>query len=219
MSDYKEVTDSLEVPSHAGVEGFIAAMRQILRQPRLTQVTIDGSGKVTYTRWVREQEPRKTIEVDFDSVSPSALVRNLEVQELDLFDHMGNASTCISAMFFAAELEQMCPVAFVTGANSVFGEWHLRTTGVRIGSKTAYGIPVYKDRFIPDDALLLVTAYSRGAALIDSQKSYKIAMPGREKLITRAVEVEISPRVEQLSMDSPLVLAVPPTQDEVKVVP
>lgn len=216
MSDYKEVTEVLEVPAHAGVEGFLLAMRGVLRLPRVTRVEVDASGKVSYTRWMREQEPRKNIEIDFDEVAPFALVRNRDVQELEV-ELPESASSAISAMFYAAELDHMYPVAFVTGANTVLYDWHRNTTGVRLGRENVYGLPVHRDRFVPDETLLLATSYARGSGLVDVQKTYKISMPGRDRPVVPVHEVAIEPRIEQLSTDSPLVLGGPPAAEEVKV--
>jgi hypothetical protein len=219
MIEYKELTQSVDVPAHSGVEGFLSAIRQVLRQPRVTRVEIDGNGKVSYTRFVRAEEPRKNVDFDFDSVSPGALVRNIEMQELDLFELKDNAAVCMAAMFFAADRDHMFPVGIVTGANTVFPDWHRRTTGVQLLSDNAYGLPVYRDRFIPDETLLLVTAFSRDASLVDARKSYKTAMPGREETIIPKQAVAIDVRIPQVTGGDPFILAEPPKATEVKVLP
>lgn len=219
-SEFQEVTDTVEVPTHAGVEGFLAAIRKIIKQPRVTQLNIDVAGKVTYTRFARPEEPRKHIEVDFESVAPGAIVRNLELEELNAFHLLDNAAVCIAAMFQAASLEQMYPVGFVTGANSSLFDWHKQTTGVVLINNTAYGYPIFRDRFIPDETLLLVTAFARGAGLMDARKSYKIAMPSRDVSRTFSVRpVDMQVPVPAADNENPFVLAQPPTDvEEVKVV-
>jgi hypothetical protein len=219
-AEFQEVTDEIEVPTHAGVEGFFAALRKILKQPRVTNVNIDVSGKVTYSRFARVEEPRKHIEVDFESVSPGALVRNIELTELDVYEYVDNASICIAAMFQAASLEQMFPVGFVTGANTTFLQWHKDTTGIALINNSAYGLPIYRDRFIPDETLLLVTAFARGAGLVDARKSYKIAMPSREvgRRLVPVRTVDIQPPVLVSGGEETVVLAQPPDDEEVKVI-
>jgi hypothetical protein len=214
MTEFQEVTDTIDVPQHAGVEGFIAAIRQVLKKPRVTQVIIDAHGKLTFTRFARPEEPRKHVEVDFETVSPASLVRNAEVQEIDLSRWDDNAAVCIAMMFHTASLEQMYPVGFVTGANTRLFDWHKQTTGVMLLNNTAYGLPVHRDRFISDDALLLVTAYARNAGLIDVQKSYKMTMP--EHAAPHPV-IELPQQVLPAGGD-PFVLAEPPKAGEVKVV-
>ena len=218
MNEYQEVTQNLEVPPHAGVEGFLAALRQILKLPRVTNIHIDSQGKVAYTRYVRQEEPRKHVEVDFDSVSPSMLVRNLEVQELDLSEVSDNAAVSIAAMFATAASEQMFPVAFVTGAATSLYQWHRKTTGVQLIGSSAYGFPVHRDRFIPDETLLLVTAFARGGGLVDARKSYKIAMPVVGQLMAERPEVSVQTQVLMATSDERLVLAAPPADREVKVI-
>ena len=217
MSEYKEVTQTVEIPQHSGMEGFIAVIRQILRLPKVTRVEFDSIGKVTYTRYARAEEPRKNIDFDFDTVTPAALVRNIDLQELDLFYMLGNAAVCMSRMFYAAEVDHMVPVALLTGANTVFYDWHLATTGVPVGHDSAYGLPLYRDRFIPDETLLLVVAYSRDASLVDARKSYKIGLPSKGQIKVSAQEVIIETRVPQVSSSEVFILAAPPTDSDVKV--
>ena len=35
MTDYHEDTQTVSVPTHSGVEGFLAAIRQLLKLPKL----------------------------------------------------------------------------------------------------------------------------------------------------------------------------------------
>ena len=217
MSDYREVTETIEVPAQAGVEGFLAAIRKVLHLSRVTRVEIDNNGKVSYTRFVREEEPSHAIEINFDSVLPSAVVRNAEVQEIDLLNVEG-ASVSLALMFYAAAQDHLCPVGFVTGAASVLPSWYFKTTGVRLGQDTVYGLPLYRDRFLPDEVLLLVCAYSRQGSLVDVKKSYKILMPSREAPIRLAPPVNVDPPLSEVVEQAPLLAAHIPTDSEVKVI-
>lgn len=214
MSEYKEVTETVDVPTDAGIAGFFVALRKILKMPRVVNVNIDSKGKVTFTRFARSGEPRKTFEVDFDAVTPGALVRNLELQELDV-EGLENPSTCILSMFSVAASEHMKPIGFVAGSNTVLMDWHLKTTGVRIPSDSLCGLPLYRDRFIPDEALLLVTAYSADASLEDARKCYKIAMPGRQVPLRVVPELITNSHVGALEAP-PVVAAATPTDEEVR---
>ncbi len=217
MSEYQEVTESIDVPPQVGVEGFLAAIRKILQLPRVTRVEIDGQGHVSYTRYVREEDPVRNIEVDFDTVMPSAVVRNVVVQELDVFG-VESAGVCLAVMFEHAAAEHLYPIGFVAGANTVLPGWHQKTTGVRLGQDSVYGLPLYRDRFIPDDVLLLVTAYTRQGALVDARKSYKILMPSREAPL-RIVPPVVQPSQEVAVDNTPLLAAHHPIDSEVKVNP
>lgn len=118
-------------------------------------------------------------------------------------------------MFWAASLEQMYPVAFVVGANSSLFAWHRGTTGIVITNNSAYGLPVLRDRHIPDDALILVTAFARGGSMSDVKKSYKITMPSMERVVREIPPIDVQAAVIPAS-DDVLVLAEPPDEMEVK---
>lgn len=173
--DYKEISETLAIPPHAGVEGFILAIRDILKQPRVTSIAIDARGKVSFTRYARPEEPRKQIEVDFASVTPAAVVRNGLVREIDLEDKPAYA--LVPLLFNHAAVDKMYPVAWVVGPQSTFHEWHKRNVGIGLNEHTAYGLPILRDRFIPDETLLLCCSYGPGGALIDAQQAYKITIP------------------------------------------
>ena len=64
----------------------------------------------------------------------------------------------------------------MSGARTVFPEWHARTTGVFFGAEEAYGLPVLADPDIPDDVLALCAGPSRQSRLIDTKRSYKVVM-------------------------------------------
>lgn len=182
--EYVELTENLEVPKHAGIEGFIVALRGILKMPRIVSIAIDARGKVSFTRYARKEEPRKQVQLDFDSVAPSAIIRNGRVTEMDVDQYLNNAAVSIAAMFQRAASEHMYPVAWVIGGNSLLPIWHERTTGVQLPQESSYGLPVYRDRHIPDEALLLACAYGPDAALIDAQSAYKITMPNPDLVLT-----------------------------------
>lgn len=185
--EYQEVTDTVDVPRHAGVEGFVLAIREILRYPRVMSFSADNRGKISFTRFARREEPRKKIEIDFDTVSPSAIIRNGKVEELDVEAIDGNAAVVAAKIFGRAAADNMYPVAWVVGAASYLPAWHAKTTGIELLTAMAYGLPILRDRFIPDETLLLACAFGPGAALIDAQTAYKITMPNPN--VQRPVEV------------------------------
>jgi len=217
MSEYHEVTETVDVPGATGIEGFLAVIRRVLHLSRVSRVEINGTGKVSYTRFVREEEPSHVIEVNFDSVMPSSVVRNAEVHEIDIFG-IESAAVGLALMFYAAAQDHLCPVGFVTGAATVLPGWYFKTVGVRLGQDTVYGLPLYRDRFLPDDVLLLACAYSRQGSLVDVKKSYKVLMPSREAPIRLVTPVEVSLPLETVEQE-PLLAAHVPTNDEVKVIP
>jgi hypothetical protein len=174
MDEYREISESISVPKNTGIDGFLRSIKTILQLPRVQRIVIDSKGKVTYDRLVLNGES-KPVGVDFEDLEPWGVIRNGEVQEISMYSN--NAAIVITALLDHVSLEKMYPVAFVTGANTIFNKWYTQTTGFRLTSdQFICGVPLLKDRNIPDTALIVcATAYIKGA-LIDTQKSFKIEM-------------------------------------------
>jgi hypothetical protein len=174
MPEYREIEETLNVPKSVGMEGFLRTIREILKLPQVMSVNIDANGAVTYRRFVMENEPA-TVGIDFSDLEPWGVIRNGEVEELPVLSQ--SAAIVLGMMMDRASAEKMHPVAFVTGANSVFWEWFFDSTGHRITSREyVLGLPLHTDRHAPDTALILCAALTRDAALVDTRKSYKIEM-------------------------------------------
>ncbi len=177
-TSFELVTESVDVPKNTGVEGFLLAIRQILkRRQRVQKIEIDARGKVSYSHYARAEDNRTPIEIDFDSVSPNAAIRNADVRELIIEETA--PQIVIPKMLARASIDQMFPVAFVTGANTVLFDWIKKETGIDFPDGTAFGLPVLRDRHIPDETLVLATSFGPHGALVDVQRSYKVVMPPR----------------------------------------
>lgn len=176
---YKEVEATVEVPAAAGVEGFLLAIRKILKLGRVQRLRVEVDGKVHYTRIVRNDEPDTRMDVDFDTVLPSALVRNAQVVEVPSSGQ--TAAAGLLHLFAEAAIDGVTPIAFISGAGTSFYSWYLQTMGGRAYPRgpnaLLCGLPFVLDRHIPDDTLLLATAYRREAPLLEMKTVYKLAMP------------------------------------------
>jgi hypothetical protein len=176
MPEYREVSQTIEVPRGAGIAGFLKTIEKILRQSRVQEVSINARGHVSYRRFARSDEDDHQIQMEFDSLMPWAVIRNGEIEELNPLD--ANAAVVVSQMFSASTRDHLHPVAWASRRETPFWEWHGKTTGVVLGGKEeAYGIPFYTDDGIPDDSLVLCSAYGRDATLVDTKKAYKITIP------------------------------------------
>jgi hypothetical protein len=175
MDGYEEKTSSISVPKNTGVEGFLKTIRGILTLPRVRGIAIDVSGKVSYTRYVREGEPDTPVPVDYTGLDPWSIIRNGELEEMPY--ELGTPSTSvIAAMFNRITREGLIPVAFASGADSHFWRWHEKTSGLSLVKKTsAYGLPIYTDRQMPDYSLVLCASYVRGN-LIDCHRFLSVSM-------------------------------------------
>lgn len=180
MGDYKEVTGTINVPKNTGIEGFLHTIRQLLSKPRVQSINIDARGKVTFKRFVNEDdepENQNNFGVDLESVYPSNIVRNAHVVEL-IPPSILPASVIVGLLFDKVSQDKLRPIAFVVGADTCLWSWYQFTTGHEIQDKEHFfGLPVLPDRQIPDTALLLCAGYGRDAAFIDTQVAYKTEIP------------------------------------------
>jgi hypothetical protein len=180
---YEEKNESIEVPKGSGIDGFLLAIRQILQLPRVQSVIIDARGKVSYKYFLREGEEALGLVLNFDELMPYAIVRNGEVEEV--LPMSGNAAVVIGQLFERAASDHVYPVAWVAGANSTFWRWFdaaLEGRGVAGTHRDElFGLPFLRDRMVDDRVLLLCCAFGRRAALAETQRSYKILMPGGDQ--------------------------------------
>lgn len=180
MPDYHIVKKRVEVPRSAGVEGFLLVVRKVLTLPKVQSLAVTATGQVTYEQAVRSDEDLLDWEADFSSVLPWTVISNGQVDELVLPpDSLASYSLC--RLFERAHLEQLFPVALVSGTPTTFWEWHasegLLTTSPR---DAAYGLPFLTDERCPPDTLLLCAAYTRSNAMIDVRRSFKLQLPMRK---------------------------------------
>jgi len=181
MADYKEMIGTIEVPPNTGVEGFVHALKSILKKSRVQHVEIDARGQVKYRRFIINGEddggPNNNFGVDFKSLNPYFIVRNSRIIEFMPPGELA-APVVLGLMFERSSRDQMHPLSFVTGAASVLWEWYRFTTGHIVEERNSlFGLKVLYDRQVPDTALLLCAGYGKDAEFIDTQVSYKVEMP------------------------------------------
>jgi hypothetical protein len=174
--DYKEVTETVEVPKNTGTKGFLHVVEGILKRPRVQSIEIDARGKVSYRYFARKGEENLPLNTNFDTLMPYMAIRNGAVVELA--DPSSHAPTAVGQLFDMAAVDHLFPIAWAAGANTKLWDWYVDTTEFNPSSREEFfGLPFLTDRAIPDESLILGAAYARGAALIDLQKSYKIVIP------------------------------------------
>lgn len=173
---YEEQNQSVEIPKGTGIEGFLRAIREILQLPRVQELHIDARGNITYKYFLREGEAPSALDLEFESLMPYAIVRNGNVQEVVV--KATNAAVVLGQMFGRAAADHMYPVAWVGGANTMFWTWFDTSMGFKtLLQEELYGLPFLRDRMVEDSVLILCTAYGRRAALVDTQRSYKVLIP------------------------------------------
>jgi hypothetical protein len=176
MSDYTEINESVEVPKNTGTKGFLRALEDILKLPRVQSIEIDSRGKVSYRYFIRSGEEHAPLKTDFETLKPYAAIRNGgAIDEIGAPDR--NAAMALGQLFNAASVDHLFPVAFASGANTIFWDW-AQGSGLNLTShEELFGLPFVTDRNIPDESLILGAAFARNAALIDIRKSYKLVIP------------------------------------------
>jgi hypothetical protein len=176
MVEYEEVLESIEIPKNVGIKGFLRAVEDILKLPRVQDINIDARGRVDYRYYLREGEEKKPLGTDFSSLTPYGVMRNGKVTELA--DPSKNAAVALGQLFDAAAVDHVFATVMVGGAKSQFWDWYKASTGVALLSREELcSVPFLTDRMVEDNVLILCAAYSRGGALVDTQRSYKLVIP------------------------------------------
>lgn len=174
---YQKVSKTISVPKNVGAEGFLHALKSILKVPRVQRVVIDSVGKVSYEYFKMEGSEDASLGLDFDSLRPGAVVRNVDMQELELVEE-DKAPVVMCHLFRMCRIANLVPITLVTGMNTNFWKWH-EEAGVRGMDDTphdAYGLPILFDEMIPDELILLCAGYDKESTLIDSAKVFKAVM-------------------------------------------
>jgi hypothetical protein len=176
----KPVTETFEVPKETGKPGIVELFKGIIELKRVVEVHVMAHRapvKVTFKRFVADDEPDKPLAIDLESLTPYAVLRNGEIQEFD--GGTGPAAVVLAHLFREVSLLGLWPIAFVSGRASRFWDWHKETMGM-IPSQTredAYGLPFMTDRQVDDSTLLLAASYDRTAAIIDAQRAFRLLLP------------------------------------------
>jgi hypothetical protein len=177
MDELEKITDTIDVPANTGTDGFLHTIRTFLRMPRVQEIRIDARGRVTVERYAKRDDSDRNVGVDFGELQPHAIVRNSHVEEVAVYEG-ANAAVVLGSLLDLVDIAQLKPLAFMTGADSSLWDWYKTTTGVRLKSTDSlFGLPLYKDRALPDSALLLAAGFGRDAALVDTRRAYKLEMP------------------------------------------
>lgn len=176
MSEFREHSDTIDVPRGTGVDGFIKAIIGILKMPRVQYINIDGNGRIKYARVVRKGEELTRFAPDFSDLLPSFIIRHAHLRELAEED---NAAYAITKLFQAVGVDKVYPVAFVTNPLTRLWDWFEESTGIDLSltQDVLYGVPIVYDENIPNYALILCAALAPNAVMSETRFAYKITLP------------------------------------------
>ena len=179
MTGLKEVTNHIDVPANTGVDGYLQAIREILRVPRVQRVVLDSTGRVTYTRLSESdgsEEDVRNVGVSFEHLQPYSVIRNSAVQELSYPRAMGGADV-VAAMFDATTGHGYTPICFAVGVGTILYNWLYLTAGVELSNpESLFGYPVLVDERLDKEILVLCAGLGSTRALVDTRFSLKVVM-------------------------------------------
>jgi hypothetical protein len=179
--EFEQVSEVVEVPRHSGKEGFVQLIRTILNLGHVQDIHVQANGKVTYKYLAAKDVERPAFNPEqlFERVSPSCVVRNSILQEI-VVDVKANAMETLFRVMRIARLDRVETISWVTGADTILPVWLTKRSTIPEDVIRPYdvlmGLPVWKDRMLPDESLILCCGSNLGADLADTTHSYKIAM-------------------------------------------
>jgi hypothetical protein len=177
MTESNQVTRQIQVPAKTGLEGFLHAVREIIRKPQVLRIVIERTGTVLYTQRTENDEGEEdNIGISFDHLEPYAIIRNSATRELTYPPTLG-ASEVLTSMFDELALNGYAPICFVVSPNTELWNWIYFSSGIEVHHTGALlGYPLYEDKEIPDTALILCAGIGTSMALIDTKLAVKVEM-------------------------------------------
>jgi hypothetical protein len=176
MPNYDEESRSFDIPKATGRAGYFQVLDSLFNLQKVQEILITP-GKIAYRRFRRSEEPEAEVGVDLSTLMPFAVIRSHEVTEV--LPNSEIASTVIAQMFAQVHMDGYNPIAFASGHELTFRQWHASTTQVMLPVGEAYGLPFLVDKQLPTESLLLCASFGRKGALVDTVHSYKLAIPWR----------------------------------------
>lgn len=178
MTEWVKKEGRAVIPQGSGSTGLMRTMEVISKLPRVQNITVNARGEVTYAYLVRPGQAEYNIGIELASLEPYAVVRSCEAIKTLTRVEGENASLTITRLFRAVAVDHMNPIGFVVGTNSRLFPWFLASTGLDLAEfhDVFYGLPLYKDRHMPDETLVLCAGYLRGGALPDVTIAYSLVL-------------------------------------------
>ena len=183
--EYTEVTKTAPIPHAVGLTGILKLLEGMLKIPRVQEINITLK-EIRYRYFAKEGEAERTLDVDLETLMPAAVIRNSKLEELvlpitvptDYAKEYHCAATVIARLFNLMARDRLHPVAFVVGPNTVLWDWYAHSTGfMPVRKDELHGVPLLVERAYEEQTLVLCASYTRSAALVDTQNSYKVVIP------------------------------------------
>jgi hypothetical protein len=164
----------IPIERHWGRSGFLKVVDSIMKLGFVQEIRVTTT-KIFYSRMMKPGEELVPLKFDFDELNPYAIIRNNAVQEL-LVEKLDPFSVLFH-MFDRVSMDRLYPIAFATGGDTNLWSWLKPADRVTVlDQEMLFGIPIFRDRGIDDQALFLCSGPSRDGSLADTLKSLKIHM-------------------------------------------
>ena len=181
--EYEEVRGTAAVPHAAGIIGFLKTIESVLKLPRVQEININAKGEVAYRYFLKAGEEARTLDIDLESVLPAMIIRNSKLEELP--NPHASASVALCQLFSLMARDRLYPVAFVVGPSTCLWDWYAQTAPtLYTRHDELLGVPLLVEKTYEEQTLVLCASYTRSAALIDTQSSYKLVIPKTKKVPT-----------------------------------
>jgi len=178
MSGLQERKKTITVPRGMGIDGMVALFKHIVALPRVQYIHVDGQGRISYSRFVREDEQEDSYDLsdEFKNLMPSAILQFIDLREIADDD---NAARAVARLIYAVTSDGLVPIAFALHPKTLFWKWHTASVGLDVSNKpdNIYGVPTRFDEMIPDTSLVLLAGYKQDTPLADARRALKIVIP------------------------------------------
>lgn len=168
------VTRTLQVPKATGVQGFLRTIERVLTVPRLRSMHVSHTGQVSYEALVPEEvKDLPVLDVELESLLPSQLLRNIETAEY-LPKEGSTPTDQVVGTILQVLAAGLFPCRWLCADLRTVHKWSGLVPSV--ADEDLLGFPVMEDPGLPREALILLGAVLRGAALVDSSLAVVLSM-------------------------------------------
>lgn len=172
--EFEEHTDSVTIPKNTGLAGLLATIKSLLEEiPRVKELRLTQAGVLHYTWYAPVGALERTPRIAFEDLQPYAVIRNNQVQEVAV----PSQALLLFSLFMECQQDRLYPICLVVGAETIFWRWLQAVTEMRVPTNSSmFGYPVLADPNVPDDVLILCSAYARSSHIEDTYRAYKALM-------------------------------------------
>lgn len=173
--------ETFEIPKSTGLSGFLSVISSILKQPMVQLIEVTPS-KVRYKRMVQEGSNSMPLEIELETLTPYAVLRNCrEIYEFefdDKLDFTKNVFLVLFTMFREVNEEQLYPICWMSGTRSLLFDHIKAATDRRWRDADDFmGLPFRTDAQIEDNILILCAGANQSRENVDVEYAFRLLLP------------------------------------------